>query len=125
MREAYRLSNTRATEVLVFMVSDLDRLYKPEILHSVPVAYGLQGRSLTANTMRKMLKHVISECSKKGLYIPVFSSDGQWYNLYVKDSNDQPLTILQLQKMTWNKVKKLKKNELVEKLSAINVIHSE
>ena len=107
LREADRLSNTRATEVLVFMVSDLDRLYKPEIPHSVPVAYGLQGRSLTANTMRKMLKHVISECSKKGLYIPVFSSDGQWYNLYVKDSNDQPLTILQLQKMTSNKVKKL------------------
>ena len=125
LREAYRLTNTRATEVLVFMVSDLDRLYKPEIPHSVPVAYGLQGRSLTANTMRKMLKFVISECSKKGLYVPVFSSDGQWYNLYVKDSNDRPLTILQLQKVTWNKVKKLKKNELVDKISAVNAINSD
>ena len=28
-REAYRFTNTRATEVLVLMVSDLDRLYGP------------------------------------------------------------------------------------------------
>ena len=109
------------------MVSDLDRFYKPEMPHSVSVAYGLQGRSLTTNTMRKMLKYVMSECSEKGLYIvhTGFSSDGQWYNLYVKDNNDEPLTVLQLQKVTWNNIKKLKKNELVDKLSGVNVIHSD
>ena len=125
IQETYRLTKTRATEVLVFMLSDLDRIYKPEIPHSVPIAYGLQGRSLTTSVMRKMLRHVLSECAKRSLYVPVFSSDGQWYNLCVKDNADQPLTILQLQKSVWADVKKGKKTQILNELSEINIVHSD
>ena len=67
--KTYRLTKTKATEVLVFMLSDLGRIYKPEFSYSVRIAYGLQGRSLTTTVMRKRLRHVLSECVKRGLYI--------------------------------------------------------
>ena len=41
LESSYQLTRNRASEFLGFMVSDLDRLYKEEELHAVPIAYGL------------------------------------------------------------------------------------
>jgi hypothetical protein len=120
IEKAHHLNRTRATEVLLFMLSDLDRHYKPEIPH----AYGLQGHILRADTMINMLDCILDACSKHGLYLPVFSSDGQWYNLCVKDALSQPLTILQLQKQTWVDIKKMQKGEIVRQLASLNVTAS-
>ena len=52
-----------------------------------------------------MTEMVLDECFKKGLYTPVCSFDGQWSALVVKDRNNNPLTVLQLQKDVFTKVK--------------------
>ena len=44
--DAVVLTRPRATEIIVFMMSDLDRYYKPEIPHAIPVAIGMTGYSL-------------------------------------------------------------------------------
>jgi hypothetical protein len=59
------------------MISDLDREYSFDQLHSVPIAYGLKGYSLSCSVLRKMTEMVLGECFKKGLYTPVCSFDGQ------------------------------------------------
>ena len=62
---AYNLTRTRASEFLGFMISDLDRQYREEEMHAVPIAYGLKGYSLPNSVMRDIMEYVLLECSKR------------------------------------------------------------
>ena len=87
-----------ATEVLLYLVSDLDRTHSKDRMHAVPIGYGLKGYSITAEITRKMMDDILDECYKGILYVPVVSSDGQWFKLAVRSSKEEPLTLLQLMK---------------------------
>ncbi|CAC5383534.1 unnamed protein product [Mytilus coruscus] len=54
----YRLLRHKASEVLVFLLSALDRMSESEMEHAVPNAFALKGYSMSTNIMRKMLKDV-------------------------------------------------------------------
>ena len=82
---AEKLTRPTASEILVFMLSDLDRTFDPEKTHSIPIAYGLKGYSLRSDVMRSMISFVRSECQKVGLSVPVVSFDGQWSRVGVRD----------------------------------------
>jgi hypothetical protein len=114
VEETYELCRKKATEVLVFMMSDLDRFSNVGCGHSLPVAFGLQGPSLKTDCVNKMLRHVLQSAEEKGLHPLVFSSDGQIINLHTKDLDGKPLTVLQKAKMFWEEVKKIPKPELVK-----------
>ena len=120
--QAYILTRTKATEFLGFMLSDLDREYHSERHPAVPVAYGLKGYSLPTTTIRKMIEFVLKECWDKGLYTPICCFDGQWSHMAVRDGEENPLTILQLQKTVFSSVKRLSKSEIIRNISALNVI---
>jgi hypothetical protein len=47
------------------MISDLDRQYREEEMHAVPIAYGLKGYSLPNSVMRDIMEYVLLECSKR------------------------------------------------------------
>ncbi|MES9972477.1 MAG: hypothetical protein ABW092_20780 [Candidatus Thiodiazotropha sp.] len=120
--KAYKLCRTRATEFLGFMISDLDREYNPEQYHAVPIAYALKGYSLPIDILRKMIEHVLLECQQKDLYTPVCCFDGQWCRMAVRDRNNKPLTILQLQKDTYSEVRNMSKGVLINTLCEMNVV---
>ena len=69
-----------------------------------------------------MTEMVLGECFKKGLYTPVCSFDGQWSALVVRDRNNNPLTVLQLQKYVFTKVKKMPKSEILSKIFNSNCV---
>ena len=100
LESTYNITRTRASEFLGFMISDVDRNYREEELYSIPIAYAMKGYSLSNQVMRNMMEFVLAECVKRGLYTPVCCFDGQWYKMTVRDGNDSPLTLLQLQKKT-------------------------
>lgn len=106
----HRLSCRKASEVLVFLLADLDRIYKPEFPHAFPVAYALKGYSMRSDIMRKMIQDVLNELFVQGLYTPVVSYDGQWASLSVKNEFGEQLTLLELQRSVYNGVKQMKKN---------------
>ena len=122
VQRAYNLTRKKASELLGFMISDLDREYSFDQLHSVPIAYGLKGYSLSCSVLRKMTEMVLGECFKKGLYTQVCSFDGQWSALVVRDRNNNPLTVLQLQKDVFTKVKKMPKSEILSKILNSNCV---
>ncbi|KAK3085103.1 hypothetical protein FSP39_024263 [Pinctada imbricata] len=66
-KTAYQLNRTKASELLGFIISDLDRMSSPGQIQAVPFAFGLKGYSLPTDILRSMLEHVISECTKAGL----------------------------------------------------------
>ena len=112
----HRLSCRKASEVLVFLLADLDRIHKPEVPHAFSVAYALKGYSMKSEIMRKMTQDVLNELFVQGLYTPVVSYDGQWASLSIRDEFGKPLTLLELQRSVYNEVKQLKKHEITERL---------
>ena len=111
VKTAWHLSRTRASEVLVFLIANLDRVHMPEIHHASPVAYAFKGYSMRSDVMRNMIECVLQECYERGLYTPVVSFDGQWFSLAIRDSSGKPLTMLQLQKDVNAEAKRKSKND--------------
>lgn len=77
----HKLCVKKASEVLVFLLGDLDRVYKSELPHAFPIGYGFKGYSMSTETMRKMIKDVLYALFIRGIYTPVVSYDGQWAKL--------------------------------------------
>lgn len=84
IREAYFLCRHMASVVLVFLISDLDRIHVREKIYSCPIAYALKWYSLNTNIMRQMINDVLNKCFQEGLYVKVVSNDVQWYNMVIR-----------------------------------------
>ena len=68
----------------------MDRIHKPEVPHAISIAYAVKGYSMKTEVMMSMNEQVLNEFYTRGLYVPVISFDGQWYNIAVRDRNDAP-----------------------------------
>ena len=123
VKTAYDLCRVKATEVLVFLASNMDRIHKPEVPHAMPIAYAMKGYSMKTEVMRSMIEQVLHECYTRGLYVPVISFDGQWYNIAIRDRHGKPLTMLQLQKDVYSEAKVESKQALLARLYQSNVVH--
>lgn len=62
----------KASEVLVFLVSNMDRIHIQDLPHAFPIAIAFKGYSMTSETMRYMLKQVLHALFSKGLYVSVY-----------------------------------------------------
>lgn len=82
----------------------------------------MKGNSLPCKILREMIEHVLDACSKAGLYVPVCSFDGQWYRIAVRDQNEFPLTLLQLQKDIYHEVKRMSVSEISNKICNMNLV---
>ena len=125
IRESDTLYGTRATEILVFMIADLDRLQTSDLPQAVPIAYALKGYSMSVELMRRMLYDVLEACANRGLYTPIVSFDGQWSTLAMRSTTGKPLTILQLQKDVWRESKATNKSAILKHIFELNVVKSE
>ena len=120
LNEIYNVLPIPAKEVIVALVSDLDRMKKIEIPHAFPVAYGLSGYSLKVESVRSMVSEIIKVCHEKGITIRCISTDGQFYKLCVPDAAGKPLTIIQVAKDTWEAARKMPKQHQMQQLMSFN-----
>ncbi|OWF49631.1 hypothetical protein KP79_PYT22905 [Mizuhopecten yessoensis] len=125
VKEAFNLCRHMASEVVLFLIADLDRAHVPEKQHAIPIAYAMKGYSLTTAIARKMLNDVLETCYNGGLYVPVVSFDGQCYQMAVRSANGDPLTILQLMKDVFKTAKGQKKSDFIRYIKQINCVHVE
>ena len=123
-KNAYQVCRQRATEFPGFMVSDLDRTASATEIYSIPMAFAMKGYSLPTNILGEMIDTVLMECASAGLYVPVCSFDGQWYRISVRDLNDFPLSILQLQKDVYHEIKRLPANVILSVILNKNSINA-
>ena len=109
--EAYELVRRPAKEVLVTVISDLDRTDKSDrhLAHAVPIQYNLAGYSLHMATVREIIKQAIDECKKRQLGVKAVAFDGQFLELSVTDDDGYPLTICKLMKKFWREVQEMPK----------------
>ena len=120
VQECYELLRQHASQVVVYLLADLDRLWKPEQPHAVPVLYFYRGYSLPMKIVRKLTDYCKAECKKKGIDIVITCSDGEFLPLMVHDKDGNPLTMLQLSKKVWGDVCKLQKSDIVKRISSLN-----
>ena len=78
IHEAHDLCRRKATEVLLFVLTDTDREYSKDQPNTIPVAYALRGKSLKVSTCRQMMNDVRNTMKENGIDILVEAYDGQW-----------------------------------------------
>ena len=121
LHEMYNVVRIPAKEVLVAVLSDLDRTKTQEQqVQAIPIAYGLSGYSLKVEAVRSIIHELIEVCHQSSITVRSVSSDGQFYKLCVRSADNKPLTILQLAKDTWVSAKKMKKEEIIRLLMSLN-----
>jgi len=116
METSYNLCRTVASEILVFMLSDLDQVYQTEFSNAYPITYALKGPSMSLDVRSHMIKEVLNVCENYNVNFLATSSDGQWHNYGVRDEDGKPLTMHQLAKDHWRKEKATDKSTMISKL---------
>jgi hypothetical protein len=116
VRSSYELTRRRATELMVWVLTNKDRNTKTEIPCSLPVAYGLKYYRLTTQAMRNATEAVLKSCSEHGLSSV---TDGQWVNLMNREASGKLLTLLQFRKDVCDELRSFSKLELISKISEL------
>ena len=112
INQAYDLLRKPAKEVLVTVISDLDRQARSidSVAHAVPIHYGLSGFSLNMKTVRGSLREIVNAICDRDLNVKAVAFDGQFLELSLADEDGKFLTICRFMKQFWESVKKIEKN---------------
>ncbi|MEW8548750.1 MAG: YqaJ viral recombinase family protein [Candidatus Thiodiazotropha sp.] len=122
--DTYELLRAVASEILVFMVSDLDRIFDQECNNAHVVGYAMKGPSMKNDTLRNMIRDVIATCEKYGLQICVTSADGQWHQYGVRDDSERPLTVHQLKRDLWAHLRSIDKAKLQSTVKTLCLVQT-
>ena len=125
LKDAHEVCRKKATEVIVWILSDTDRCYDPQIPYSIPVAYAMKGYSLGVKQMRAMHDTVLQSCHSSGLDIVCSCFDGQWVKVATRDGKDKPLTLLQLQRDVYDESCKMSRNTIINEMLTTRIVDSE
>ena len=120
VHEAHELCRRKASEVLLFLLTDTDREYSKDKPSVIPIAYALKGKSLRVSICRKMMNDVRDFLKDKGISVLVEAYDGQWSGLVFRDQDDQPLTLFELQRKIWLQFASMSKDNLLKAISELS-----
>ena len=123
VQEAYQLLRKPAKEILLGVISDLDRTVdpiQPDLPNAMPFLYYMVGASLKMDTVRLLLQHAALEVESRDLHLQVKAFDGQFLDVAIKDFEGKPVTLCKLDKEVWEKAKKVSKDDQIKHLSNLN-----
>ena len=125
LNDAHQLQRRRACEILAFILTDTDRLYKAYTPANNPIAYALKGPSMNMDTMRLMIDEVRDKCKEENVDILTEVADGQFRKIVCRTIDNIPLTWLGWQKDLWNESMKRNKEDLMHILEAVAYVSDE
>ena len=121
IREAHDLCRCKATEVLLFLLTDTDHEYNKDKPSAVPIAYALKGKSLKTSVCRSMMNEVRNVLNENKIKILVEAYDGQWANLVFRGQNNEPLTLFELQHNVWISFATMSKDNLLKFIDSVSI----
>ena len=80
--DAYNLQRKFALQFVVYLLADLDILWKMEEPHAVPVMFFYRGYSLSMDIARQLTNYCREECTKRGLDVVAVSIMAQNIQLF-------------------------------------------
>ena len=122
LKKIHDVLRLQASELLVFMISDKDRLQDSSALNSMPLAYALKGRCLSNSELRYLINKVRNKLHEREIKVLCEIYDGQWQYTVMHDEHGNPLNILRVCTSTWSRISKLSKARIVDELMTINCL---
>ena len=81
-----------ATEALMFIITNSDRLGSGGMSTSLPLAYALKGNSLNNAQLRYLINKCRNILKERNIKVLVECYDGQWHKTVVYSQDGEPLT---------------------------------
>ena len=126
IKDAQNICRHKASEILIFMLSDSDRMkLQNDECYTHAIGYAMKGNSLNLKTMRDMINLLRNTLQEKNIPILCECFDGQWANLAFKDENGLPLTLLHLLNSSWEKSKTMSRKNVIWNLKEIAQIKTD
>ena len=72
------LLRRKATELLLFVATDTDRVFNKDLPVSVPIAYGMKGKSIRLDTAHNIINVVQNKLKEEKNSVLIEALDGQW-----------------------------------------------
>ena len=91
LQKIHNVLRLQATELLVFMISDKDKLQDSSAPNSMPLAYALKGRCLSNSKLRYLINKVRNKLHKRKIKVLCEMYDGQWQYTLMHDEESNPL----------------------------------
>ena len=119
--QAHNVLRNQAHEVLVFMITEKDRLQQDCIPYAYPVAYALKGSSMGNADLRFMVSEVRAECNRRKIPLLCEVYDGQWQQFIASSTNGDHLTKLH-GRNTWNHISAYSKEKVLSEMNEASVV---
>ena len=112
---AHTVLRNQASEVLVFMATNKDRIQTDSTPYSFPIAYAMKGSSMSNDDLRYMMSLLQEELGKRSIPVLCQVFDGQWHNYITHDAQGKCLTKLSW-RHKWQEVSGFSKNKCVDEM---------
>ena len=109
----------QATELLVFMINDKDRL-QTDVLNSMPLGYALKGRCLSNADLHHLINTVRNRLKECKIDILMECYNGQWQLTVTQSEKGEPLNEMRVAQAIWGRISKLSKHRIMDKLKSCN-----
>ena len=113
--QAHTPLRTQAHEVIVFMITEKDRLQQDKIPYAYPVGYALKGSSMGNADLRFLVEEVRRECRKRNIPLLCEVYDGQWQQFITTSSTGDHLTKFH-GRNTWNRISTYTKDKVLSEM---------
>ena len=113
--QAHTALRTQAHEVIVFMLTEKNRIQHDSIPYAYPVAYALKGASMTNADLRYLVDTVREACRNRNIPLLCEVYDGQWQNFITTSRDGKHLTKLHARN-SWNRISALTKDKVLEEM---------
>ena len=120
--QAYNLQHQKASEILLFVITDSDRAFNKDKPSTIPLAYALKECSIKVATARKMINMVRDRLKENKTSTLCKSVDGQWSGVVFRDEQLRPLTLFELQHDSWNKFCNKSKERLIQFIEDLSYV---
>ena len=114
LQKIHDVPRLEAMEILVFMISDKDRLQDSSALNSMPFAYALKGRCLSISELRYLINKVRNTLHEREIKVLCEIYNGQWQYTVMHDKYGNPLNRLRVSTGTWSRISKLSKIRILD-----------
>ena len=119
LKKIHNVLRLQATELLVFMISDKDRLQDSSAPNSIPLAYALKGRCLSNSELRYLINKVRNMLHERKIKVLCEIYNGQWQYTVMHNKDGNPPNRLRVSTETWSRISKFSKSRIVDKLMFI------
>ena len=96
LQKIHNVLRVQAMELLVFMISDKDRLQDSLALNSMRLAYALKGRCLSNSELRYLIIKVRNTLHERKLKVLCEIYKGQWMYTVMHNEDGNPLNRLRV-----------------------------